>query len=412
VVNATILWFEPAGPTGTFKVYGLGSYAMPVYLYTLISILVTLAFLWATSRFLVTELSDRDQVKALDEKTSSLQANQEIHRRSLLEIQSRITDVDQSVDHANTNLTAEISNQGDAIKKSIEAGNKSIDEKESSLQTNQESQQKVLLDVQSKASEVYDSLDQTGKKLSDEISSQGKALKQTIEVGEQNHQKLWDGIEGRMFFVDENLNEVKKKLGEQTELIKTVDANFASNVTSQLADLKETLAKLESKDEKTNAALAKQRNEIEEIKLTLERIEGSFVTPKPLLTSNSNVEDVKGIGPNKTAELREIGITSASDLVMADPKVVADKIGSSEKTVEKLQGRAQLAMIPGIREKDLLLLEDLDINDRKTLASQDPIELGKRLNAIFKIDLAKGKVAETDRPSIGEVESWVRYTRT
>ena len=61
VVNATIMWFN-TGPTSTFKPYLLGSLTIPVYVYALISILVTLAFLGGTSRMVVRELSVVDQV--------------------------------------------------------------------------------------------------------------------------------------------------------------------------------------------------------------------------------------------------------------------------------------------------------------------------------------------------------------
>ena len=230
----------------------------------------------------------------------------------------------------------------------------------------------VLMDVQSKVSDVDENLvELTGKRLTEELTSQGEAIKQTVEVGNQNQQKLIDGIQGRMFLVDESLTDVKKKLNEQAELMKTMNTNLAKKVDSQLTDIKETLANLESQNGKTITAITKQRDEIDEITQKLERLEASIVTPKSMLKSNSNVEDIKGIGPNKAAELKNIGITSASDLIMADPKVVANSLGSTEKTVEKLQGRAQLQMIPGIKEKDLLLLEDLDITDRKRLSSQD-----------------------------------------
>ena len=204
----------------------------------------------------------------------------------------------------------------------------------------------------------------------------------------------------------------KTELGEQAELMKTMDTNLTKNVNSQLIDVKETVTKLELADGKTVAAIAKQRDEIVEIRQKLERLEASLVISKSMLNSNTNVEDVKGIGPNKATKLKEVGIISASDFIMADPKVAAQSMGSTEKTVEKLQGRAQLQMIPGIKEKDLLLLEDLDITDRNTLSSQDPIDLGKKINAIFKVNLANGKVAENDRPTIEEVISWIRFTRS
>jgi len=410
VVNATYRWFAN-GPTSPFEPYLLSGLTIPVYLYALISILVTLAFLGGTIHKVVSQLSVVDQVTALDEKTSSLQISQEAQRRNLMDLQSKISQVDDNVDRTGKNLSSELSSQGDALKKSWEAGHKAIDDKTNKLQANQESQHMVLMEVQSKVSEVDENLELAGKRLTEELTSQGEAIKRTVEAGDQNQQKLIDGIQGRMFFVDENLSDVKEKLAEQAELMKTMDTNLTKNVNSQLTEVKETLTKLESKDTKTVAAIAKQRDEIDEIRQKLERLEASLVKPKSMLKSNSNVEDVKGIGPNKAAELKDIGITSASDLIMADPKVVADRMGSTEKTVEKLQGRAQLQMIPGIKEKDLLLLEDLDITNRKTLSSQDPIELGKKINAIFKVNLANGKVAENDRPTIEEIDSWIKFTR-
>jgi len=268
-----------------------------------------------------------------------------------------------------------------------------------------------LTNVQTKVSEVDENLEATNKRLIDEFTSQGEEIKQTVEAKDQNQQKLLEGMQGRIFFVDESLTNVEKKLGEQEELMKTLDTNSAKNVNSQLTFVKETLAKLELEDGKTVASIKKQGTEISEIRQKLERLEASLVQPKSMIKSNSDVEDVKGIGPNKAAELKNVGITSASDLIMADPKVIADAMGSTEKTVEKLQGRAQLQMIPGMKEKDLLLLEELDITDRKRLSTQDPIELGKKINAIFKVNLAKGKVEENERPTIEEVDSWIKFTK-
>ncbi len=169
---------------------------------------------------------------------------------------------------------------------------------------------------------------------------------------------------------------------------------------------------LESSDKRTIEAIAKQTDEIEAIKSKLERLENAFVTPRSLVTSQSSVEEVKGIGSGKGAGLKEIGIVSVGDLIMADPKIVAEKMESSDKTVEKLQGRAQLQMVPGLKEKDLFLLEELGITDRKSLAPQDPIELSKMMNAIFKVNLAKGKVTEADKPTIEEIDTWVKFVRS
>jgi hypothetical protein len=231
-----------------------------------------------------------------------------------------------------------------------------------------------------------------------------------------------DGLQGRVFLLDESMKGVKDELNGQTDVMKSVNANLVDKVDPQLAEIKESstkqlyeidngLRQIRQRDKKTLATIAKQAGEISEVRLKLEKLEAELIKPKPMLTSRSNVEDVKGIGPGKGTELREMGIPTAGELVMADTKLVAERMGTSEKTVEKLQGRAQLAMIPGLKEKDLFLLEELDITDRKSLAKQDPIDLSKKVNAIFKVNLAQGKVAEGDKPTIEELESWIKFVR-
>ena len=352
VVNATYLWFN-LGPTGTFPPYPLETLipSMPVYVYLLISVLVTLAFLGATSYRLVTEFSVTDTVNAIDEKTTRIQNIQEAQRKSLEDVRNKVATVDESVER-------------------------------------------------------------TSSALSKKLSSQGELIKQSVETIDLNQQRISEGVQGRMLIVDKNLNDVKKRLDDQAGLIQGVETNLTNTVRPQLTNIKDALTKLEAREAKTANANAKQRSEIEEVRLRIERLETSLVRPETLLTSQSNVEDVKGIGPNKGAELREIGITTAGDLIMADPRVLAEKLGSSDKTTEKLQGRAHLSMIPGLKEKDLLLLEEIDITDRKNLSSQDPMELSQKINAAFKAELAKGRVTELDRPTIEEIDSWVKFTKT
>ncbi len=344
-------------------------------------------------------------------KVISLQTNQEVQRANLVDIQDKLSNVDESIDRTGRKISGEVSSQGSELKKNLVASQKAIDDRTNKLQAGQESQNVVLMNVQSLVSEVDNNLDVTSKKLTKEFAAQGEAIKQAVEAGDQNQLKLIDGVQGRMLFVDESLNDIKKGLGEQSEFMKTIDANIAKNVNSQLTDVKDTVAKLKITDDKTAAAIAKQKDEINEIRQKLDRLEASLLTPKSMLKGSSNVEDVKGIGPNKAADLKNVGIISTSDFIMADPKVAAQSMGSTEKTVEKLQGRAQLQMIPGMKEKDLSLLEELDITDRNTLSAQDPINLGKKLNALFKEKLAQGKAVESDKPTIEEVVSWIKYAK-
>jgi predicted nuclease with TOPRIM domain len=366
VVNSTIMLFD-TGPESTFTPFLIGDLtgAVPVYAYALISVISMLAFLGGLSYLLVSELSVKDQVEAIEAKTKTLQDNQEMQKITLSEIQNKLDEVDNSLDATDNKLTAEL----DTIKQNADENGRAIE--------------------------------QTNKKISKQISDQSEALKQSMAEGAQNQQQ----------FMDESLSSLRKQLGEQTELMKANNAQLVDNLNSQMAAVNDALVKIQSKNSKTVTTISKQKGEIDEIRSKLEQLEAKLVAPTSMLNSNSNVEDVKGIGPNRTAELNDIGITNVSDFVMADSKAVAEKLGSSEKTVEKLQGRAQLQMIPGIKEKDLLLLEELDITDRKTLAMQDPIELGKKLNAVFKVNLADGKVLEADKPTIEEIVSWVKYTK-
>jgi hypothetical protein len=91
--------------------------------------------------------------------------------------------------------------------------------------------------------------------------------------------------------------------------------------------------------------------------------------------------------------------------------VIAEGTEMSEETVEKLQGRAQLAMVPGIKEKELVLLEEVEVMDRKQLAEQDPLELGKKINGVFELCVEKGKITEAEKPTIEEIYSWVKFAR-
>jgi predicted flap endonuclease-1-like 5' DNA nuclease len=304
------MWFAD-GPWAEATLYLLGlDFVIPVYVYMLISIFATLAFLGGTSHMLVTELSVADQIKTVNEKTNRLQAGQE-------------------------------------------------------------SQQKVLESVQARVFLVDESLERTRKEVLKGLVDQNDAMKMNLDANLDAQQKALDAVQGRVFLLDESMKTFEKEL----------------------------------------SAIARQKSEISSIREKLEQLE-ILVSPKPLLTSKSNVEDIKGIGPIIGTELRQIGIDTVGDLIMADPKAITKKTGSSETTVSKWQGRAQLSLIPGLKDKDLLLLEELDVNDRKDLAKQDTIALAKRLNAIFKVNLAKGKVLEADKPTIEEIDSWIKFVKT
>ena len=64
---------------------------------------------------------------------------------------------------------------------------------------------------------------------------------------------------------------------------------------------------------------------------------------------------------------------------------IAQKTSTSEKMAKKLQGIAQLSMIPSLQEKDIALLEEIGIADQQDLANQDPIKMGRKIRIPIKV---------------------------
>jgi len=258
--------------------------------------------------------------------------------------------------------------------------------------------------------------------------------------GQKQAQSLLESLKSRVFLVDESLDEAKfdrklasaideieKQVGEgfneQAEMLKESNAKLLDSfeskfseinqrMTRQLTKIEDNLQKYSQRVKKSTTAIANQEAEIAEIKMTLATLEDVCVQPKPLLTSQSKTEEVRGIGENTGNELREMGITNVGELVLTEAEAIAEKTDMSEKTIEKLQGRAQLSMIPGVNEKALILLEEADIMNRKDLAEQDPIDLGKKINAAFKIYVEEGKITEDEKPTIEEIQSWIKFAKT
>ncbi len=68
-------------------------------------------------------------------------------------------------------------------------------------------------------------------------------------------------------------------------------------------------------------------------------------------------------------------------------------------------------MVPGVKEKYLSLLEGVNVRDRNSLSEQDPIALSKKINTIFEANVAKRKISPADKPTIEEIDSWVKFSR-
>lgn len=247
----------------------------------------------------------------------------------------------------------------------------------------------------------------------------------------QKDQKVLEKIKTRLMIIDASLSDNRRGFlegfSEQAEGMKKIRgellnkfdkkiADFKQGMTKQLGKMekasREAIKKAEQTNKKNATTIGKQTKEIANIKLKLEKLEEELAQPRPRLTSQSELKKVKGIGTHLENELKGLGITNVGELILTDSLVIAEKTGASQRTVEKLQGRAQLLMVPGIEEKDITLLEELGITTRKKLADQDSIELGMKMNGILKAYVKKGKISKAEEPTIEEIDSWIKFAKS
>jgi hypothetical protein len=351
-ITAIVLAID-LGIEGTFRPYLIDSLtgAIPVYVYLIASIVATLIFLGGTAARVVSELSNKALLNEINAKATNLESGQKLEQKVLESLQARVFLVDESLNNMKKDVAKSFSKQGEEIKQ-----------------------------VQTNLGKKFDSeLADVRGEMARQLSAQGKEIKQVNE----NLVNLFT----------KNLADVKDELARQ------------------LVGIENTMARHERSNRKMENAILKQEEEVANVKLELQRLEDEFVSPKPQLTSDSKPEDVRGIGENTGNELRGMGITSVGELVLTEPAVIAEKTGMAEKTAERLQGRAQLAMIPGIKDKELVLLEEVGVTNRKELAEQDPLELGRKINGVFAFCVEKGKISEAEKPTIEEIYSWVKFAK-
>jgi hypothetical protein len=345
------------GIEGTFHPYLIDTItgAVPVYFYLVVSIVATLLFLGGTASKVVTELSNKALLHEINAKANDLKSGQKLEQSLLESLKSRVFLVDESLDAGKRDMVKKFDDQEKEIKTGYTNLAKRFDSKLTSAS------------------------DGIGKQVGEGFNEQADMLKEF-------HASLVDRFDTRLSEVSDGL-------------------------TRRIAKMEDNMQKYSQRVKKSTMAIAKQEAEIADIKMKLATIENEFVQPKPQLTSQSKTEDVRGIGENTGNELREMGITNVGELVLTDPKAIAEKTDMSEKTVEKLQGRAQLQMVPGVNEKDLILLEEAEVMNRQDLAKQEPIDLGKKINAAYKVYFEEGKLAEGEKPTIEEIDSWIKFVK-
>lgn len=408
VINAVIMWFN-LGPEGLFTPYLLGGLTgqIPVYIYLLLSVLITLAFLGGFSHKLVSDLSAEDQIRAMAEEMTRLEGGHQAQQKTLQDLQDRISVMDENLGRT-VELSKGLSEQGENVLRA--------------LQSAQQTNQNALQDLNIRIGTIDESLTRAAE-ISRGQNEQGETMLRNLESAHQAHQKLLEDLQKQVGSLDESLKVITMMGTEQETVSKGVAVNLEETFAPQIADIRETVARQlaeventvaqqEQRQKKTGTTITKQKTELAGIKSKLEKLEIELSKPKPLLTSQSNVEKIKGIGPKTGLKLKEMGITNVGDFIIADTKPVAEKIGTAEKNIKKLQNQAQLLMVPGLNKKDMFLLEQAEIADRKSLAEQDPIELAKKIDGIFKANVEKGKVSEEDKPTIEKIDSWVKFVKS
>ena len=225
---------------------------------------------------------------------------------------------------------------------------------------------------------------------------------------------------------DTDLENAKKEmldtLEKQEKAIQKVRQDIASTVETKVNETREGIFGVLKKHEtairefwrlskRGTAAVEKQRTELEDMKIRLEKIEGQLVPPQPRLKSQDNTEEIRGIGPRLGEELRSIGITNVGELIMADPAVIDEKTHVSREMAERLQATAQLLMIPGVDTDDAKLLLEAGVTSRKELAAQDLVPLSRKIGEITKTYIAEGKMSEDEKPTIEEISSWIKMAK-
>ena len=171
--------------------------------------------------------------------------------------------------------------------------------------------------------------------------------------------------------------------------------------------------KTNAKQEETNTARVEQfsktietlQHDFADMRKGFQSLENAILSPLSKLTVESSPKEIVGIGPRIAKELENIGITNVGDFLFTDPAIIDGNTHLSLDQVERLQGTAQLLMIPGIDDTDIELFQKMGVTNRKELAVQDPFEFNIRLlNTYAK----SGQHLKYKKPRFEEVLSWVR----
>ncbi len=215
--------------------------------------------------------------------------------------------------------------------------------------------------------------------------------------------KMLDALESKL----------RHNRGRMEKVVTKKFANLSMNdfkITENLKNIKIQLEESQGRLEKIGEAryqyrrtMEKQIVVLEDMKKKLEKIELQL-TPKPRLTSRSDIQEVSGVGQKIAEKLKSVGITNVERLIIEDPTLIAQKTELTKNKIKKIQSTVQLLMIPKIDENKAKLLQKAGITSADTLASQNPIQLFKKIASVTK--------SSDDAPTLEEIASYIKFARS
>ncbi len=198
------------------------------------------------------------------------------------------------------------------------------------------------------------------------------------------------------------------------EVFRKINLNLEDmrkEASGTLAKQEEVFGKMEEESRKNAETIKKQATELTNLKKKIEKLAKEPTSQKAKVTSQTKLEKMKGIPPRLATKLSQMKTTNVSELLAADPALLAEKAAELVETIANVQAKAQLLMVPGIDEKDADLLVKFGITSRKELANQDPVQLYKGIVGIARTYVEQRKLSARKIPTVEDVSSWIGQAR-
>ncbi|MGD8506473.1 MAG: DUF4332 domain-containing protein [Candidatus Bathyarchaeota archaeon] len=247
-----------------------------------------------------------------------------------------------------------------------------------------------------------------GTNLQEGMEAQKRANEKSFETLSTGLQRMGEEM---LDTLEKQQKAIQKVSRELPPAIETRIDGVGKEVLATLARHEEVIRRVGRSSNRSARTIEKVTADLAEMKTGLKNLETALALPQPKLASDSSPKDVRGIGPRLAEELETMEITNVGDFLTADPAIIDEKTRLTRETAERLQGTAQLLMIPGINKTDVELLEHAGVTNRRELAEQDPFELSRKLSEVAKTYVAEEKISESEKPTIEEVLSWVKLAK-